>query len=60
MRRLSGNRWDPRASAVDIVSVIWEVYSVAEVGSLRDLLIEKGARLREGGDDGEVVIGDMC
>jgi hypothetical protein len=47
---IAENRWDPAASALEIVGMVFEVYGAAEVKGLRDLLIEKGARLRTVGE----------
>ncbi len=42
------NSWDPAATALEIVDMVSDVYGSAEVGALRDLLVEKGARLSSG------------
>ena len=46
-------KWDPEATAVEIIEMAFERIGSWEMGSLRDMLFEKGARRREKNGSGE-------
>jgi hypothetical protein len=50
------NRWDPAATALEVVGMVFDVYGSAEVRDLKELLVEKGAKPRLGGEG----VGNAC